>query len=165
MKARAVLVGLTGGALLVSLGVLHHGSALTLVRLAVAGVALGATTVVDVREHRIPNRIVLPAAAICAALAGPARLEHGLPALAFVAVLLAISLLQPAALGMGDVKQALLIAVALGAAAAPGLLVGLVLAALAGLTLLVARGRSALATALPLAPFLAAGAAVSLGLT
>jgi leader peptidase (prepilin peptidase)/N-methyltransferase len=162
MNRSAALLGLIAAALLTLLGALHGAPELTLARLAVVGCALGATAVVDVREHRIPNRIVLPAAAICAALAGPGTLARGLPALALVAILLMLALLQPTALGMGDVKQALLIALALGAAAATALLLGLALAALAGLLLLLRHGRSALASALPLAPFLAAGATISL---
>ncbi len=120
---------------------------------------------IDLREPRIPNRIVLPATAISAALAGPAALRHSLPALALVALLLLLAFVQPAALGMGDVKQGLLIAVALGAAATAALLLGFALAALVGIALTIRRGRRALAIALPLAPFLAAGATIALALT
>lgn len=162
MNRSAAFLGLFGATLLTLLGVIHDASELTLARLAVVGCALGATAAVDLREHRIPNRIVLPASLVCATLAGPATLARGLPALAVVALLLVLALLQPTALGMGDVKQALLIALALGAAAATALLLGLALAGLAGLVLLLRHGRSALARALPLAPFLAAGATISL---
>jgi leader peptidase (prepilin peptidase) / N-methyltransferase len=117
---------------------------------------------IDLREHRIPNRIVLPAAAACALLAGPDRLRHSLPALALVGVLLVIALVQPAALGMGDVKGAFLVAIALGTAATPALLLGLALAALTGIALTLSEGRTALASALPLAPFFAAGATIAL---
>ena len=103
-----------------------------------------------------------PAAAVCALLAGPATLRESVPALALVGGLLVLAFLQPAALGMGDVKEALLIAVALGALAAPALLLGLALAAVAGVVLTLRRGRAALGAALPLAPFLAAGAAIAL---
>jgi leader peptidase (prepilin peptidase)/N-methyltransferase len=164
MNRSAAVLGLISAALLTLLGALHGASELTLARLAVVGCALGAAAVVDIREHRIPNGIVLPCAVICAALAGPATLARGLPALGLVALLLVLALLQPTALGMGDVKQALLIALSLGATAATALLFGLALAALAGLVLLLRHGRSALADALPLAPFLAAGATIALGL-
>jgi leader peptidase (prepilin peptidase)/N-methyltransferase len=116
------------------------------------------------REHRIPNRIVLPALVACALLAGPEVLRQGLVALALVAVLLVLALVQPAALGMGDIKDALLIAVALGAAATAAILLGLVLAAGAGVGLIARRGRRELTTALPLAPFLAVGATIALAL-
>jgi len=164
MSRHAALLGLVGAALFALLGLLHHAPELTLARLAVVGAALGAVTAVDLREYRIPNRIVLPAATACAVLAGPATLRHSLPALALVGVLLALALIQPAALGMGDVKQALLIALALGAAAESALLLGLAFAATVAAILVARRGRPALTTAIPLAPFLTAGAAIALAL-
>lgn len=154
-----------GGTLFALLAQLHGADTLALTRLTLAGAALAAVALVDLRERRIPNRIVLPAALACAALAGPAGLRNGLAAFALVCVLLTLALLQPAALGMGDVKQALLVAVALGAAATSALLLGLALAALGGLLLTVRDGRSALHAALPLAPFLSVGAVISLLLT
>lgn len=165
MTNRSALSGLIGAGLFTLIGLLHGAHGVALPRLAVFGAALGLIAVIDLREHRIPNRIVLPATAICAVLAGPAALRHSLQALALVAVLLVLAFVQPAALGMGDVKQALLIALALGAAATAALLLGFALAALVGLALTARRGRGALATALPLAPFLAAGATIALALT
>jgi leader peptidase (prepilin peptidase) / N-methyltransferase len=162
MSHRASLFAIPGAGAFVLLGVLHGANAVALARLAVVGAALAAAAVIDLRERRIPNRIVLPAAGACAVLAGPAILRHSLAALALVAVLLLLALVQPAALGMGDIKAALLIALALGAAAVPALVIGLGLAAAVGAACVLRRGRSAFATALPLAPFLAAGAAVAL---
>jgi leader peptidase (prepilin peptidase)/N-methyltransferase len=164
MTRSATVSATIGAAVFTLLGLLHGASDLTLARLAAVGAALAAAAVIDLREHRIPNRIVLPASAACAPLAGPATLRHSLGALAIVAVLLLLAVAQPAALGMGDVKQALLIAVALGAAAVPALLIGFGMAAAVGGTLVLGHGRSALATALPLAPFLAAGTALALAL-
>jgi leader peptidase (prepilin peptidase)/N-methyltransferase len=162
MTRPPTLCALGGAAAFVLLGLLHGASELTLARLAIVGAALAAAAVIDLREHRIPNRIVLPAALICALLAGPATLRHSLAALALVAILVLLAFAQPAALGMGDIKAALLIAFALGASAAPALLIGLGLAAAVGAALVLRRGRSALTTALPLAPFLSAGAALAL---
>ncbi|MBA3841942.1 MAG: prepilin peptidase [Actinobacteria bacterium] len=162
---RSALSGLIGAGLFTVIGLLNGAHGVSLPRLALFGAALGVIALIDLREHRIPNRIVLPAIAICAVLAGPAALRHSLPALALVALLLVLAFVQPAALGMGDVKQALLIAVALGAAATSALLLGFALAALVGIAMTIQRGRSALATALPLAPFLAAGATIALALT
>jgi leader peptidase (prepilin peptidase)/N-methyltransferase len=164
MSRNATLLGLTGAAVFALLGLVHGAPDLVLARLAVVGAALGAVTAIDLREHRIPNRIVLPATVACAVLAGPETLRHSLAALALVAVLLALAIVQPAALGMGDVKQALLIALALGATALPALLLGLVFAAAVGAILVLCRGRPALTTTMPLAPFLATGAAIALAL-
>lgn len=162
MNKTITLVAVAGATLFAGIAVAEGSAGLVLARLAVFGAAVSAAAFVDLRERRIPNRIVLPAAVVCALLAGPAALRESVPALALVGGLLLLAFLQPAALGMGDIKEALLIAVALGTLATPALLVGLALAALAGLVLTVRRGRAALGAALPLAPFLAVGAAIAL---
>ena len=162
MNKTTTVTAVVGAALFAGIAFAEGAAGLALVRLAVFGAAVGAVALIDVREHRIPNRIVLPAAAVCALLAGPATLRESVPALALVGGLLVLAFLQPAALGMGDVKEALLIAVALGTLATPALLVGLTLAAAAGVVLTLRHGRAALGAALPLAPFLAAGAAIAL---
>src|SRR5438094_321145 len=73
--------------------------------------ALHAAAVYDLRERRIPNRIVVPAAILCLGLTllSGVRLATLTAGVAIVAALLALSLARPAALGMGDVKLALLI--------------------------------------------------------
>jgi leader peptidase (prepilin peptidase) / N-methyltransferase len=162
MTKTITLTALAGAALFAGIAFAEGSAGLVLVRLAVFGAAVSTAALVDLREHRIPNRIVLPAGAVCALLAGPASLRESVPALALVGGLLLLAFLHPVALGMGDVKEALLITVALGTFATPALLVGLALAAIAGLVLTLRRGRAALGAALPLAPFLAAGAAIAL---
>ncbi len=89
-----------------------------LARLAVLGVALGQLVHYDLREHRIPNRIVLPAAAACAALSllEGVRLNSLIGGGVLLALMLAVSLARPAWLGMGDVKLALLLLCGLHAA-------------------------------------------------
>ena len=164
MNRRPTLLAAAGGATFGLLGAFHGTDTVGLVRLALAGGALAAAATIDMREHRIPNRIVLPALVACALLAGPEVLRQGLVALALVAVLLVLALVQPAALGMGDIKGALLVAVALGAAATSAILLGLLFAATVGIGLTARRGRRELTTALPLAPFLAAGATIALAL-
>ena len=73
MNRTTTLTALAGAAVFAGIAFAEGSSALALVRLAVFGAAVGAVALVDLREHRIPNRIVLPAAAVCALLAGPAR--------------------------------------------------------------------------------------------
>jgi leader peptidase (prepilin peptidase)/N-methyltransferase len=125
--------------------------------------ALLAIATVDVRERRVPNRIVLPAAALVLALRtlGDPSPEWAIAALAAFALLLVPALMRPAGLGMGDVKLMLLLGAMLGRETLLALLVGLVAAALPSLVLL-ARGRRG--TTLPLAPFLALGGLVALPL-
>lgn len=162
MNRTTSIAVLAGAGLFAGIAFAEGLAGVALVRLAVFGGAAGGVALIDAREHLIPNRIVLPAAAVCALLAGPATLRESVPALALVGGLLVLAFLQPAALGMGDVKEALLVVVALGTFAASALLVGVALAALAGLVLTLRRGRAALGAALPLAPFFAAGAAIAL---
>ena len=76
--------------------------------------------------------------------------------------MLALSLMRPEALGMGDVKLALLLVLGLDGRAVVALLVALALAAGFGLLLLVRFGRTAASSKLPLAPFFAAGALIAL---
>jgi leader peptidase (prepilin peptidase)/N-methyltransferase len=135
-----------------------------LVRLGLCGAALGAIASIDLAEHRVPNRIVLPAALACTALAavGGVSVAALLGDLAIVGVLLLIAIAWPAALGMGDVKLALLIALGLDGDASRALTAGLVLAALAGVLVIARHGRAAGRQALPLAPFLAAGSLLAL---
>lgn len=153
------------GAVLFALAASHaNAEPLAVARLAVCGAAPGIAATTDLAERRVPNRVVLPAAAICAllTLAGRGRLAALAWALALVGLLLALSLARPAALGMGDVKLALLVAVGLDGHAPVALALGLVLAAFAGLALLVLHGRAAWGRALPLAPSLACGALAAL---
>jgi leader peptidase (prepilin peptidase)/N-methyltransferase len=141
-----------------------HQHALALARLTMLGATLGAVVESDLVERRIPNRIVMPAAVVCAA----ARALSGMDlsavgaGLALVGALLALSLVRPAALGMGDVKLALLLVLGLDGRSTVALLVALALAAGFGTVLFFRFGRAAGSRALPLAPFFAAAALIAL---
>lgn len=162
MTTRALIVATAGGVTFASAGLLASSSPLTLARLALLGGALAPAALYDLTQRRIPNRIVLPAAAACAALTLAAGAPLSLLAgLATVFLLLVVSLRWPAALGMGDVKLALLLVLGLDGSALRALALGLALAALAGCALLARQGRTALRASLPLAPFIAAGALVA----
>jgi leader peptidase (prepilin peptidase)/N-methyltransferase len=77
-------------------------------------------------------------------------------------MLLLIGLLAPSALGMGDVKLALLIVLGLDRNAPQALALGVLLAGLVGVAIVARHGRPAGRRSLPLAPFLAAGALLAL---
>jgi leader peptidase (prepilin peptidase)/N-methyltransferase len=159
MKLHALPAAVAGGAAFAGVGLFSSVSSLTLARLGVLGGALAAAALYDLAERRIPNRLVVPAAGVCAALTLAADAPLSLLAgLAFVVLLVVVSLRWPAALGMGDVKLALLIVLGLDGSALRAIAFGLALAALAGCALLVRRGRTAWRISLPLAPFIAAGA-------
>lgn len=122
--------------------------------------------VVDVKTRRLPNRIVLPAAALVLAaqiaIAPDRALEYVAGAAGAAAFLLVPALVNPDGLGMGDVKLALLLGAALGWAVGAALLIGLVAAGIAGVTVLARNGWSARRTMLPLGPFLALGGLAAL---
>jgi prepilin signal peptidase PulO-like enzyme (type II secretory pathway) len=131
--------------------------------------ALSVLAMKDLEERRIPNLVVLPAAAIVllgvAALRPHHLLEAVLAGLAAAAFLLLPSLFARGAVGMGDVKLAFLIGLALGRGVVLALLIGCLAASVAGGVLIFREGTSARKTAIAFAPFLALGAvaAVALG--
>lgn len=162
---RAVAIGaaIGGGLAFLAAGLRLDADGIELARLVIVGVALGAIVAFDLGEHRIPNRIVVPATVACAGLlaAQSVRPQQLVSGIAVVALLLGMSLFQPASFGMGDVKLALLLVLGLGGLAAHALILGLALAAAFGALLMLRYGRSATRLSLPLAPFLCGGAAVA----
>lgn len=116
-------------------------------------------------EHRIvPNRIVLPAAAVLLAahtLVDPSP-EWALGALAAFALMFAVALINPGGMGMGDVKLCLLLGAMLGWNVFVGLFVGFLAGAVPAIFLAIRHGRAARKIAIPFAPFLAFGGVVAL---
>lgn len=161
-RSRAIGAVIGGGLALLAVGIRLDADRTELARLLILGVALGTLVATDLAEHRIPNRIVVPAAVACAGLLAVegVRPKNLLGGLAVVAVMLALSLVSPASFGMGDVKLALLLVLGLGGVAAQALLLGLVLAGAFGAVLMLRYGRPAAGRFLPLAPFLGSGAVV-----
>jgi len=132
-----------------------------------------ALALIDLDVHRLPNVIVLPAYAVGAVLLGAAaaisgewsRLATAGLGLALLGgIYLALALIRPGAMGMGDVKLAGALGLFLGWLGLPELAVGAVggflLGGLAGVVLLLA-GRSRRAK-LALGPWLLAGAWVGI---
>jgi leader peptidase (prepilin peptidase)/N-methyltransferase len=118
----------------------------------------------DVEHRIIPNRIVLPAAAIV--LVANTAL-HPSPVWALGAVgasgfLFAAALAYPKGMGMGDVKLALLMGAALGKTVTVALMLGMVAALVPGLYLLARHGSAARKMRIPFGPFLALGSVVAL---
>ncbi len=156
----SALGGLAVGALGLHLGL----GALALARLAVVGVALGILVLYDLRERRIPNRVVGPAILACSVLSvvEGVRASGVVGGAVLVAVILLVALAQPAWVGMGDAKLAMLLLAGLHAATPLALLFGVELAAVIALAVALRRGRLALSASLPLAPFMAAGSLLAL---
>jgi len=164
MRTGPFLAGAVGALAFLLAGIATGAGVLGVARLSICGAALGAAAATDLAARRIPNRLVLPAALACTVLsiAAGAPVAGLLAGLALSALLLSLSLLRPEALGMGDVKLALLVVLGMDGSAARALMLGLALAAAVGLLLVLRRGRQAGRTTLPLAPFLATGALLSL---
>jgi leader peptidase (prepilin peptidase)/N-methyltransferase len=122
----------------------------------------------DLEVRRVPNVIVLPATAVVLIAVAALRPHHLLEAIvagaAAAAFLLVPGLFARGAIGMGDVKLALLLGVALGRGVALALLLGCLAASVAGLVLLVRHGSAARKTAVPFVPFLAFGAIAAIAL-
>lgn len=163
MSARTTLTAVAGGALFSLSGLYVHADAGAALRLAVCGGVLAAAAVVDLNERRIPNRLTMPAVLILAALAAANRTPISTLAdgLAFASALLLIALLAPAAIGMGDAKLALVIALSLPGQAPLALAVAVLLAAAFVAAGMVA-GSLGRTSAVPLAPFFALGGFVAL---
>jgi leader peptidase (prepilin peptidase) / N-methyltransferase len=137
-------------------------------------VALSVLSIIDLRTHRLPRRIIYMAALVGLPWLVVHAAVHGEPARVVtmttgaVGALVAFWLIYVAArggFGDGDVRLAPLLGAYLGfvdlSHAIVGLFMGFVLAALTGLGLMVA-GRAHRRTALPFGPFMAVGALVTL---
>ena len=126
--------------------------------------ALVAVSATDLEHRIIPNRIVLPAAAIV--LAAQTALEPSpewaIAALGASGFLLVAALVYPAGMGMGDVKLALLMGAMLGRTVPVALMIGMVAALAPSLVLFARHGARARKMGIPLGPFLALGSVVAL---
>jgi leader peptidase (prepilin peptidase) / N-methyltransferase len=125
---------------------------------------LVAVSAIDIEHRIIPNRIVLPATVVVLAAntardPSPQWIIAGLAASGF---LLAAALAYPAGMGMGDVKLALLMGVALGKTVPVALIVGMLAAMIPGIVLFARHGKKARKMGIPFGPFLALGSVVAL---
>jgi leader peptidase (prepilin peptidase)/N-methyltransferase len=136
-----------------------------------AAVAL-ALTLIDLDVHRLPDRIVLPAYPVtlllltaAAAISGawPDLLRAALGGLALFAVYAVLVLVYPAGMGLGDVKLAGVLGIALGWVGWGAVVVGgfaaFLLGGVFGIALLVTR-RVGRRTGIPFGPWMIVGAAV-----
>ncbi|MTE20791.1 prepilin peptidase [Streptomyces sp. TRM43335] len=130
--------------------------------------------VVDGAVHRLPDVVTLPLSAACVVLLGLAALLPGaggswtgalLGGAALGGFYSVLFLVNPRGMGLGDVKLAFPLGVALGwygwGALLVGSFVGLVLGAVYGMSLVV-MGRAGRKDAIPFGPFMSAGALAGL---
>jgi leader peptidase (prepilin peptidase)/N-methyltransferase len=127
-------------------------------------VVLVAVSAIDLEHRIIPNRIVVPAAAVALVaqtLLDPSP-EWALGALGASGFLFAAALAYPAGMGMGDVKLALLMGAVLGRTVSVGLMAGMLAAMLPSIYLFARHGQAARKMGIPFGPFLAIGSVVAL---
>jgi leader peptidase (prepilin peptidase)/N-methyltransferase len=128
--------------------------------------ALTAVTLTDLEQRIIPNRILIVAALLGAAIAAagdPGSLpERAIAAAAAGGLLFAAALAYPRGMGLGDVKLAATMGVFLGRDVAPAILVALLAGSLVGLAMIARDGAGARKRAIPFGPFLALGGVVGL---
>ena len=126
--------------------------------------ALVVVTATDLTHRIVPNRVVLPAAALVLALMTAAQPspQWALAAAGASGFLLAAAIAYPSGMGMGDVKLALLMGAALGRTVPVALLLAMFAALVPATVLLLRHGASARKMAIPFAPFLALGSVVAL---
>jgi leader peptidase (prepilin peptidase)/N-methyltransferase len=133
---------------------------------AFAGSTLVVLSAIDIQRGIIPNRIVLPAAAIV--LVVQLALFPGQASeWAFAALLAALALMVPQLLGrswmgMGDVKLALLLGATLGWGVLDAVLISFLCTFPVAVLVMVRGGVAARKTTIPFGPFLALGALIVL---
>ena len=133
---------------------------------ALFAVVLVVLAAIDLERGLIPNTIVLPAAAVVLlahiAIHPSRTVEWLVAAAAAFAVFLVVALINPAGLGMGDVKLAFLLGAGLGWNVAAALILGTFASAVYAVFLVLTRPGAGAKTAFALGPFLAAAAIVVL---
>ena len=136
-------------------------------RTAAAAIACGTFVVVtatDIERRIVPNRVVLPAALAVLVLD---TVWHPSPvwavgAFGLAGFLFVAAVAYPGGMGMGDVKLALLIGALLGRTTPVAFMLTLLLTLVPTVFLIARHGRGARRLAIPFAPFLAAGAVITL---
>ena len=156
----AVAFGLAAGCFL------HFGVTARGFVSAIFVVVLVILSVIDIEQRLLPNRIVLPATGLILVLQlaffSDRAVEWIASTLGAGLFFLVAYLTYRAGLGLGDVKFALLLGAGLGQGVVLGIFVGMFAAGIGGLVVIAREGIAARKQTIPLGPFLALGAVVSL---
>jgi leader peptidase (prepilin peptidase)/N-methyltransferase len=151
-------------ALLVAGCFADFGLSLHALAAAVFCVALVAISAIDIERRIVPNRIVLPATVVVLALMLAWKPSAEWPVAGFGAALFLFlaALAYPAGMGMGDVKLALLLGVAVGRSVPVALMAGMLAALVPSAVMFARHGSAARKMGIPFAPFLSLGGVVAL---
>jgi leader peptidase (prepilin peptidase)/N-methyltransferase len=125
---------------------------------------LVAISAIDIERFIIPNRIVLPSAAVVlvAQTALHPSVEWLIAGLGAATFFFVAALAYPGGMGMGDVKLALLLGFMLGRTVPIAIFVAMCSALVPSIYLLARHGRAARKMKIPFGPFLALGGVVAL---
>jgi prepilin signal peptidase PulO-like enzyme (type II secretory pathway) len=133
---------------------------------AFTGSVLVVLSAIDIERGIIPNRIVLPAAAVVLvaqiALFPDQALEWVLAAILVPLILMLPQLFGRSWMGMGDVKLVLLLGAALGWGVVGAILIGFLCTFPVAVLVLIRGGKAARKTTIPFGPFLSLGALIVL---
>jgi leader peptidase (prepilin peptidase) / N-methyltransferase len=131
---------------------------------AVFCIALVLVTATDLEYRVVPNRVVLPASIVVLALrvAGDPSPQWIVAALAASGFLFVLALVNPAGIGMGDVKLAFLMGAMLGRSVLLACVIGMIAALVPAVAILLRHGKAGRTMGFPYAPFLALGSVLAL---
>jgi leader peptidase (prepilin peptidase)/N-methyltransferase len=151
-------------ALLAAASVIAFGPTLHALAAGLFCAALVAITATDIEHRIVPNKIVLPAAAIVLALqlAWHPTIQWPVAGVGAALFLFLVALAYPRGMGMGDVKLALLLGFGVGRAVPVALFLAMLFALAPSLVLFARHGLAARKLKIPFAPFLALGGVVAL---
>ena len=151
-------------ALLIAACVVAFGLSIRALSASIFCAALVAISATDIERRIVPNRIVLPATVVVLVLqlAWDPSLEWPVAGLGAALFLFVVALIYPRGMGMGDVKLALLIGVAVGWSVPFALMAGMIAALVPSAVLFARHGVAARKLAIPFAPFLAFGGVLAL---
>jgi leader peptidase (prepilin peptidase) / N-methyltransferase len=166
ISSRYPLTELATALLYAVAGLAFHDNAAQLALALVFVTMLVAITLTDLERRIIPNRVLLVAAVLGAAIVAatdPASLpERAIAALAAGGLLFAAALAYPRGMGLGDVKLVATMGLFLGRDVGPAILVALLAGSIMGLAMIAREGAAARKRAIPFGPFLALGGLVGL---
>jgi leader peptidase (prepilin peptidase) / N-methyltransferase len=166
ISARYPLTELCLGALYAATVLVLWGESAEIALGLVLVTTLVAVTLTDLEQRIIPNKILVVAAVLGAAIAAlgdPGSLpERAIAVAAAGGLLFLAALAYPRGMGLGDVKLAAVMGLFLGRNVAPAILVALLTGSLVGLAMIARDGAEARKKAIPFGPFLALGGVVGL---
>jgi leader peptidase (prepilin peptidase) / N-methyltransferase len=151
-------------ALLAAGSVIAFGPTLHALAAGIFCAALVAVSATDLEHRLVPNKVVLPAAAVVLALQLAWHPTIQWPAAGFGAglFLFLVALAYPRGMGMGDVKLALLLGVGVGRAVPVAIFLAMIAALVPSIVLFARHGLAARKLKIPFAPFLALGGVIAL---